>query len=74
MHVFGTKILFKVIQFYTFASENKSNNRNDYLSIVSIELCLIQSTHAMAMLKLCNDLLKHNILIKDICWYVNIFD
>ena len=28
----------------------------------------------MAMLKLCNDLLKHNISIKDTCWYVNIFD
>ena len=30
MHVFSTKILFKFIQFYKFASENSSNNLNDY--------------------------------------------
>ena len=28
----------------------------------------------MTLLKLCHDLLKHNTLIKDICWYVNRFD
>ena len=48
---FSIKILFKVIQFYEFASENSSNNRNDYLYIVSIELCPMRCAYAYGNVK-----------------------